>query len=493
MRSPTILLTALLVLASATPGQSGHREAPGAPRTRFAGRLMPCHVADVEGEALCGRFEVPENRAASSGRRIGLRVVVLPATSAEVAEDPLVFLAGGGVVPATRYARFFAKGFANLRLHRDILLVDQRGSGGSNELDCALPTDRADPTYRDAARFVAAVRGCRQQLERKADLRFYTTPIAMDDLDAVRNWLGYPRLNLMGVSYGTQAAMVYLRQHGERVRTISLQGVVAFDVPMWLEIPRSMQHALDEVFSACRGQQACHSAFPRLAEEFDALLQQLADKPVKVEVAGPKKGEHVAITLDAEVLGAFVTSALFGADRIHDLPLLIHLAAKGDRSPIARRLAEIYREPNEVPNGVYYSIICNEELHFDATALAAAVAGTFMGGLRIDRDLLACRQWPHGWEPKNYWAPVVSAVPALVMTGSLDAVTPPRYGARAAKSLSNARVLLLPGRGHNDADPCVLQIDADFITAGSAGAIDIRCLAETPPQSFALRPAELIN
>src|SRR5262249_25618268 len=153
-------------------------------------------------------------------------------------------------------------------------------------------TDPTNPEYRDEARFVAKVRACRAGLERNADLRFYTTPIAMDDLDDVRRWLGYARLNLYGASYGTTAAMVYVRQHPDRVRAVALQGVIPFDAPMWLETPRSSQQALDQAFAACARHPACHAAFPDPQGELVGLQKRLADHPVVVKM--PDKGGHEA-------------------------------------------------------------------------------------------------------------------------------------------------------------------------------------------------------
>ena len=140
---------------------------------------------------------------------------------------------------------------------------------------------------------------------------------------------------------------------------------------------------------------------------------------------------------------------------------------------------------------MYFSIICNEELHFTAAALNQASVGTFMGPLRLSREALACREWPRSAPPAGYWTPVSSPVPALVMTGALDAITPPRYGAHVATTLANARVLVLPGRSHNDADDCVTGIVSAFVEAGGAQGLDTSCLEKTPPQSFALAKDQL--
>jgi pimeloyl-ACP methyl ester carboxylesterase len=287
--------------------------------------------------------------------------------------------------------------------------------------------------------------------------------------------------------------MVYLRQHPERVRSVVLHGVVPLDIPMWLEAPRSTQRALDLAFVTCARQQSCHDAFPNLAPEFRTLLTRLTEKPVKVKVkvAKPETSQEVEVPIDAEILRGFVVRVLFSAERIHDLPLLIHLAHAGDYQPLARRLAS--KEESGIPKGVYLSIVCNEEMHFDAAALPAAAAGTFMGEFRVGRELLACGEWVRGWLPKDYWAPVESSVPALILTGALDPVTPPPYGERVARSFTNERHLILPSRSHNDTDPCVAEMEQAFVTAGRLEGLDTNCLAKTEDLSFALRADELVN
>ena len=485
------MIRSILTIALLLPLNLLHAQQT-APARVVTDKLKPCHLANVDEEVLCGTYEVYENRAAATGRKISLNIVVLPAKTSEIEPDPLVFLAGGGVVPATSYAGYFSKAFSDLRQHRDILLIDQRGTGKSNPLECDLDTDPANAEYRDDARFVDAVRRCRAKVEAKADLHYYTTPFAMDDLDDVREWLGYPRLNLYGSSYGTGAAVVYVRQHPDHVRTISLQGVMPLDVPVWLEFPKSAQQALNHVFNTCAQQKSCHDAFPNLAQEFSTLMKRLADKPVDIKVKNPESSEEVEVPIDAHILGVFVSRVLFSAGRIHDLPLMIHLAYTGDYQPLAQKLA--FKGDSGIPKGVYLSIVCSEEIpKFDPKSLPAASAGSFLGSFRISRDVLACEQWPLGWHPKDYRTPVKSNVPALVMSGSLDHVTPPRYGEHVSQSLSNSKHLILPNRGHNDTDPCVAGIVQSFISAGNLNGLDTSCLAKTEDLSFALRTEDLLK
>jgi hypothetical protein len=260
---------------------------------------------------------------------------------------------------------------------------------------------------------------------------------------------------------------------------------------MWLEYPRSAQQALNRVIAECTRQPSCHHAFPELEHEFTLLLKRLAESPVKVKVSLSEPGLEVEVTINDEVLRDFVSKVLFSASRIHDFPLLVHLAYQGDYQLLAMRFAA--KEPSEIPKGVYFSIVCNENMQFDPDALAAATAGTFMGGLRVGRDVRACREWPRGWLPQGFWDPVRSDVPTLILNGSLDHVTPPRYGERVAQSLGKSRRFVLPNRGHNDTDPCVCGIIEAFIMAGRLEGLDTSCLRQTEDLSFALQREQLLD
>jgi pimeloyl-ACP methyl ester carboxylesterase len=263
-------------------------------------------------------------------------------------------------------------------------------------------------------------------------------------------------------------------------------------VPVWLEFPRSAQSALEQVFAACARHPGCHAAIPNLAQEFDELLRRLDEKPIRATVSSPGSTETKDVPIDAEVLRGFVASALYSAERIHDLPLLIHLAHSGDYQPLARRLAS--RGDGGIPKGVYLSIVCSDEIpQFDASALPAAAAGTFVGALRVSREILACREWVRGWLPEDYRRPLKSGVPALVLTGALDHIAPPRYGERVAHSFGNVRRLVLPNRGHNDTDSCVEGIEQAFIAAGDPAHLDTSCLAKTEDLSFAVQAGEMVD
>lgn len=182
--------------------------------------FSPCTLSGKV-KAFCGTYEVFENREARSGRKIPLKIVILPATGNDRAPDPLFFLEGGPGGGAVLDAEELSKD--PLRARRDIVLVDTRGTGASNPLLCRL---WGDGTRLDHIFPLDAVTACRDELQKKADLTLYTTAAAMDDVDEVRRHLGYGKVNLYGASYGTYAAQVFLARHPEAVRAVVLDAVV---------------------------------------------------------------------------------------------------------------------------------------------------------------------------------------------------------------------------------------------------------------------------
>ncbi len=476
----------LAALASPSTAPSIGRGAIAAAQTaaRPSSRLKPCDVAGVETPALCGTFDVFEDRATRRGRTIALKVVVLPAAGPNRQPDPVVYLAGGGVLPATRYGRFFAQRFAALRESRDILLIDQRGTGASNPLDCRLPP----PDQMGTDAYLAAVRGCRAELESRADLRLYGTAAAMDDLDDVRAWLGYDQVNVWGMSYGSFAAQVYVRQHPDRVRTLTLTGPMPLDAPMWLDLAGSAQDVLEKVLAACESQDACRAAYPGVRGELDAVLDRLARQPVSVPVTMPD-GSASTIRFTDRQLRDMLVGALYSARAMGDVPHLVHAVFSGDLTPLQAILGEAAPPDAAAPRGVFLSLLCTESIpKIDPAAIPAATRGTFFGDFPIRAQMRVCEEWPRAVLPGGFSTPVRSAIPLLAVVGELDHTTPPRYAEAIASGFPNGRVVALPGRGHNDIDPCVARIITSFIESGRAEGADPGCATASQPLTFRLPP-----
>ncbi|MEO7733251.1 MAG: alpha/beta fold hydrolase [Kofleriaceae bacterium] len=316
-----------------TIGCSAH-PAPTAPRIRE--RLAACKIEGVAEPMLCGTYPVWENRATQRGRKIGLHIIVVPALSGTPAPDPVVVFAGGPGDFATGGVRGWAANRA-VRAHRDIVLVDQRGTGSSNRLDCKVPVDPSDvQALFEPTLPVAEVRRCRAELERGAELTQYTTSIAADDLDEVRAWLGYDKLNLDGGSYGTRAAQVYLRRHGDHVRSATLVGVTAMDQYLPLFHARDGKHSLDLVFAACAADPACAAAFPDLAADHAKVLAGLDHERGHATVASPVDHHAVAVTIPRDAFTEQIRFTLYSAGSAALTPYVLHRAAQGDFEPFAQ-------------------------------------------------------------------------------------------------------------------------------------------------------------
>jgi pimeloyl-ACP methyl ester carboxylesterase len=273
--------------------------------------LNDCQLRGLDGTAKCGTLQVYENRSTKKGRMIGLNIVVLPATGDKREPDPLVFFAGGPGAAATEDAVGMAKAFPKIREHRDLLFVDQRGTGKSNPLDCDFYNPADLQSYLGYFFPLEDVRKCRTQLESKADLTLYTTTIAMDDMDEVRAVLGYERLNLFGGSYGTRAALTYLKRHPQHVRTVTLQGVSPTNHYLPGDFPQQTERALQGVLAECAADEACNKAFPNLKDETKSVLAQLIKGPIEVEVQKPSSNDRVKVKLSRDLAAEAIRYMLY--------------------------------------------------------------------------------------------------------------------------------------------------------------------------------------
>jgi pimeloyl-ACP methyl ester carboxylesterase len=447
--------------------------------------LSSCRVEGLEYPALCGTYEVFEDRAARQGRKVPLRIVLVPALAATAEPDPLVLLAGGPGQAASEAP--VLKMVDRLHRSRDILLVDQRGTGGSRPLDCNPDPPEAglaakfDDAYREED-FQKCLKGY------DADPRLYTTPIAMDDLDEVREALGYEKLNLWGISYGTRAALVYMRQHPERVRTAILDGVAPLSLYLPLYMPRDAQRALELLFEHCEKEASCAQAFPELRPRVRALLEQLEQAPVKVTVEHPLTGVPERITLSRSVFLQALFGQLYTPEIAMLVPLMLDRATKGDWAPfVALSQGVTGGMSDAISHGMFFSVICAEDAPFiTEEAITREASGTWFGPKLVRNMLEPCKVWPRGTVPEGYREPVTSAVPTLLLSGELDPITPPSWGEEAKRTLPNSLHVVVPGVGHNTMGlGCIQSLMADFVKQGRLEGLKSPCGAElTRPPFF---------
>lgn len=465
--------------------------------------LSPCPIPGVAETARCGTYEVFENRQLKQGRKIPLKVIVLPALGPSRESDPLVYFSGGPGDGATAAAGAFAQGFASVRETRDIVLIDVRGTGESRALVCdAMMGAIGAQKFLDDFLPVDAVEACRRQWENQADFRHFTTHELVDDVAEVLRALGYPRANLLGGSYGTRAAQAFAQRHPEQTRTMILEGVVGADDRMPLHVARDAQNALDGWLAECAADTACHAAFPRLAEEFAAVLERLRRQPVEVAALDPETGKRVPLRLSDKGFGQTVRYMLYLPTTSLVLPLYIHLAAAGDFGPLADTAYMFATQLSgaNFADGLYLSVLCAEDVPFiDPAEIPEAVRGTFLGDFRIARQRAACDLWPAKKLGGDVLAPLRSDIPTLLLSGERDPVTPARVGTAVARGLSRSLHLVVPDGAHSfeglsGADECLSGLTARFIAAGGLEGLDVSCVGkiERPPFLLAMeRPADI--
>lgn len=448
--------------------------------------MQPCKVAGVEGTARCGSYEVFENRRAKRGRKISLSLVVLPALTAKAAADPLFIFAGGPGQAATDSAAGYAQMFAAIRKTRDLVLIDQRGTGRSHPLNCEL---------NDLNEIIQAIFGgnlpleklkqCRQELSRDADLRFYTTPIAVDDADEIRGWLGYERINIYGSSYGSRAPLLYLRQHPNRVRAIVVRALAPQNYKNPLYNPRDAQRSFDVLVADCARDANCARSFPSLPEDLQTILNRLSRSPVTVIVpnAADAHGDEVVITRD--VFAGALRRALLDASSQRQIPLMLKKALAGDFKNFETFFGFFRSVTKSLSLGLNLSVICTEDIPFIKSGeIERQTRGTFLGDQLVRSLVQACRSWPRGVLDKHFQEPIRSKVPALIISGQLDPDAAPAWGNQVARSLPNSLHLVIEGMSHLSPTKCALQVMNQFIENGSPTSLDTSCIKTSQRPAF---------
>jgi len=455
--------------------------------------LRPCHLSapgsPTRLRAECGSLTVPEDRANPGGRRIGLHVAVLPALSRTPEPDPLFFITGGPGEAATQDYVRVSPAFTRLNSKRDIVLVDQRGTGQSAPLRCSDPVEEADAG--DGADLGKWIGSCLEELE--ADTRFYHTLPAVDDLDQVRAALGYGRINLYGISYGTRVAQTYMRAYPERVRSVILDGVVPQDEALGMKIAGDAQRTLNAIFARCAADAGCGRAFPDLPGRFAALLDRVDKNPVRITLEHPSTGRPTDVRFTRDRLGAAVRLFSYSPETASLLPLLIHDAqATGDfRRLAAQSLIVSEQVQGSINLNVHHSVVCAEDVPFyrqgsrfapDVGSESRAYLGAMYG--RLEK---ICAHWPAAAVPPAFKSPVRSNAPALLLSGEFDPVTPPANAERVAAGLPASLHVVAPGQGHGVlVRGCLRRVATEFIERGTAEGLDTACVEDLRPDPFFL-------
>lgn len=430
----------------------------------------------VQFDARCGTLSVPEDRAHPEGRKIEVAVAVIPAVNDVPEPDALFLLAGGPGQSAIETLPPLLLVMTKTHQNRDIVLVDQRGTGKSNPLKCL----HLENEILGDKESLETLQSCPKELN--GDVRFYHTEIAMQDLDEIRSALGYEKINLYGISYGTRAALTYLRMFPERVRTITLDAVVDPAFVIYRDTIADGQAALERFFSRCEMDDACKTSFPNLRTEFNEILARLEQQPAEINIPHPLTYKPLQMTVTRQMVVDMVFNTLYLPDLTATLPLSIHTAyADGNYAPL---ITQAFMVNAKIYDGMYYAVTCTEDAPFLSADESAQHKESIFGNQAVNFAAI-CAAWQKGQISPEFRQPVVSDVPALLFSGEADPITPPYRAEEVARHLSNSLHLVFPGMGHgNLIHYCGAKLFEAFIETASIHTLDTSCMQNIQPPPF---------
>ena len=483
MTSRAALHTLLALLPLALPAMSDAQTL----------ELDDCRISAGPGmpgtKARCGTLLRPENPDDPESPQIEIRVAVVPALNLSPETDPVVPIAGGPGQGSVEFYLMVRGAFEHLRRNRDILLVDQRGTGESSLMDCPVDDESllfdTELSIEDTMSYIEE---CLDELPH--DPRYFTTSVAVTDLEAVRVALGYSALNLYGVSYGSRVAQHFVRRYPESTRTVVIDGVVPPQVALGPEIATESQKAVDNIFARCAADAACSERFPDVAATFERIVRELRETPAEVTIPHPNTGRMEQLRFGPGQFASAVRLLVYSPTTIALLPLFIHEAGQGNYGPLAAQfMLTALQMQDALAIGMHNAVMCTEDIPFlDATTIDnELISASYMGSFQLEMLEAMCAIWPAGPLDAEFKSPIASDLPFLLLSGDADPITPPRYAEMAAVDLGNALHLVGKHQGHGQITVgCMGRIVADFVESADLTTLDTQCMERSFVMPFFL-------
>ncbi len=424
----------------------------------------------------CGWLTVAENPAEPEGKTIRLHFALARAIKPDENTTPIFFFAGGPGQAASDLWVQLRGPLKKLQKNHDIVLLDQRGTGAASSLKCELDDQSIDLRI-DYGKVTEQARECLAKVD--GDPRFYTTTIAMSDYEQLRVALGYEKVNLMGVSYGTRAALEYLRRYPDQVRSVVLDSIVPVELMLGSEHSLNLDQTMDNILTDCLNDKSCAEAFPGIKAKLQQLITSTRAAPKMLVVEDPLTGDPIELEANIEVLSVALRMLSYSSQTQAMLPFLISDAVNTENPKrlVAQALLVISGMQDSLNHWMELSVICAEDYPFMQPR--PEDANTILGEVMYKVLIAQCEIWPRGEVPADFHQPFKSDVPALLLSGEFDPVTPPRYADQVAKQFSQHSKLVVKGQGHSVSfTKCTSAIVTEFITNADANDLDTSCLEQ---------------
>jgi len=487
-----VLTRVALLIAASSYLLATHATEELATLTEFKRCQIQSLEAPTQRSAHCATLSVPEDYGATSGHRIELFVARISSLSRAKRSDPLLLINGGPGASTVDLYLSLGSVLDPILDERDIILLDQRGTGRSHPMDCAANLNGRDlsPSLADIARSTEA---CLQNLPGAP--RQYTTSNAVQDLEQLRQQLHAPLINLYGVSYGTRVALHYLRRFPDHTRSLVLDGVLPPEIALGPNVALNAQTTLDAIFERCATTPTCKAQFPKLGERFATLARELRTAPPEIELTHPITGDRELIELDYNQLAMVIRLLSYAPETAALIPLTIAQASSGNLGGLAGQAAMFSERLSRSLNaGMHNSVVCSEDApnypQIDAELDQAKLGGTYIGADQYRALKTLCALWPMGPTDDDFREPITARAPVLVLSGEFDPITPPAYGEQLDAALANSAHFVAPGQGHGViARGCIPRVAAHFVrTANLASTAEAEdgCIGELDAMPFFL-------
>lgn len=443
-----------------------------------------CYIEGLSDRLRCGYIIVNENPNEPNGQKINIHYAVIPAVKNIYPNQAFLAIAGGPGQSAIDNAPLFNNTFARIRETRDILLIDQRGTGRSNILKC--PEDKSvSPLLMNEGNFdtIAETNKCLAAID--GDVTQYTSTAALKDFEAVRISLGYDKLHIYGISYGTRMAQLYMREYAEAIATVTLDGVVPMQQSV-LAIGLAIDRAVDLLISECENLSRCQQQFPSLRKALATTEVELMLSPVKAQIFHPMTGQPTEFLLTHDKFLSVIRLALYSPTTRVLLPYAIHQAGEKNYQAVLG-LYSLTMEGIDIAMGMHASVVCSEDIHRLSTDLSTELETSYMGRTMFTELSKVCSVWPSTKVDETFSAPISNNIPTLLLSGELDPATPPDWAILAMADMKNATHLVAPHAAHGVAmQSCANRLVAQLVDEDSTAELDGDCLKEEQPRGFYL-------
>jgi len=444
--------------------------------------IEDCHLEGIKQQVRCGKLLVPENYNKEQGKKITINFTVIPAIDNSENKEPFMFLAGGPGQAAVELSSGLRRAFTEVRKTRALILVDQRGTGHSHPLQCE--DNQVQSIYQIIPEDFDAneVKDCLANLS--GDLSQYNSENAIRDFDAVRIALGHEKINIYGGSYGTRAALVYMRMFPESLRSVVLDSVGPIEVPIGL-FGLSSARSFELLLENCKNNESCNQAYPELSSEFERVIQTLEQAPITLNIPHPRLGDKTSFVVSKSKFISTIFMQLYSMQTRALVPLVIHQASLGNFAPLAGLISQTDGDQG-IYLGLNLNIVCNEDMPKISQAMSVADANNNFGGsLTMESLKTACPLWPIYAVEQSFYQPVTANIPTLILSGNLDPVTPPSNGEKSAATLPNSHHIVVENAAHiAGMSQCGVGIINEFLTSLKPKELDEKCLEELPVETF---------